>query len=139
MKFGQLTKNNIRNIYLEKSHTNGFNIQNIVHKLFPDPFLKNQSWEYLWINSLTFYTVFFYYMPSWRLLKYIETMLYKPFTFTSCKAILERDLEKVSMPYLLEDFWFKIFFLSYSINWLNFIAWLSLLREELGNICILII
>ena len=43
MKFGQLTKNNIRNIHLEKSHTNGFNIHNIVHKLFPDPFLKKQS------------------------------------------------------------------------------------------------
>ena len=80
MKFGQLTKNlkknlKFRNIFLEKAHTNGFNIQNIVHKLFPDSFLKNQSWEYLWINSLTFYTVFFYCMPSWGLLKYIETKL----------------------------------------------------------------
>ena len=29
----------------------------------------------LWINSLTFYTVYFYYMPSKGLLKYIETKL----------------------------------------------------------------
>ena len=26
--------------------------QNVVQKLFPDPFLKNQIWEYFWINSL---------------------------------------------------------------------------------------
>ena len=36
MKFGQLIEHDIRNIFL-KSHT-----QNVVEKLFPDPFLKNQ-------------------------------------------------------------------------------------------------
>ena len=45
-KFGQLTE-----VFL-KNH-----IQNMAEKLFPDPFLKNQIWEYLWISSLKFFTV----------------------------------------------------------------------------------
>ena len=35
IKFGQLTEYNMRNIFLE-NHS-----QNVVEKLFPDPFLKN--------------------------------------------------------------------------------------------------
>ena len=35
MKFGQLLEYNMRNIFVEKS------TQNMVEKLFPDPFLKN--------------------------------------------------------------------------------------------------
>ena len=47
----------------------------MVQKLFPDPLLKIQNWVYLWINCLKFYTVCFYYVPSWGLSKYIETLL----------------------------------------------------------------
>ena len=47
MKFGQLVECNMRNIFPEKKHT-----QNVVEKLFPDPFLKNKNRAYLWINSL---------------------------------------------------------------------------------------
>ena len=38
-------------------------------------FLKNQNWAYVWISCLNFYTVCFYSMPSWGVLKYIETKL----------------------------------------------------------------
>ena len=41
MKFGQLVEYNMRNIFL-KNHT-----QNMVEKLFPDPFLRNQTLAYL--------------------------------------------------------------------------------------------
>ena len=54
-KFGQLTWET----FLLKNHT-----QNMVEKLFPDPFLKNQNFTYLWINSLKFYKVCFYCIPS---------------------------------------------------------------------------
>ena len=37
MKFGQLLEYNKRNVFL-KNHT-----QNVVEKLFPDTFLKNQN------------------------------------------------------------------------------------------------
>ena len=32
-----------------KNHT-----QNVLEKLFADPYLKNQNWAYLWINGLKF-------------------------------------------------------------------------------------
>ena len=58
MKFGRLIKYKIRNIFLVKSYTKGGG-ENI-----PRPFLQNQNWENLWINSLKFHPVCFYYMPS---------------------------------------------------------------------------
>ena len=48
--------------FLLKNHT-----QNVVEKLFPDPFLKNQNWACLCINSLKFYAVCFYCMPLWTI------------------------------------------------------------------------
>ena len=35
----------ITEIFSLKNHT-----QNVVEKLFPDHFLKNQNWAYIWIN-----------------------------------------------------------------------------------------
>ena len=57
MEFGLLIEYNMRNFFL-KNHT-----QNVAEKLFPESFLKNQNWVYLWIDSLKFYTVCFYCMP----------------------------------------------------------------------------
>ena len=51
MKFGQK--------HFFKIHT-----QKVLEKLFTGPFLKNQSWGYLFINSLTFYKVCFHYILS---------------------------------------------------------------------------
>ena len=58
VKFGQLLEYVMINIFL-KNHT-----QNVVEKQLPDPLLKNENLAYLWINSLTFYTVSFTSMPS---------------------------------------------------------------------------
>ena len=46
MKFSQLVEYNMQ-LFLWKNHT-----QNMVEKLFTDPFLKTQNWAYLCINSL---------------------------------------------------------------------------------------
>ena len=51
----------------------------------------------------------------------------------------KRELELVSLPYFLYDFWKKIFTFIYFITWTNFIAWLPLLREILCKICIVIL
>ena len=59
MKFGQLIEYNMRNIFFKKNHA-----QNVLEELFPDPFLKIKTCTYLWINSLKFYTVCFYFMLS---------------------------------------------------------------------------
>ena len=47
----------------------------MVEKLLADPFLKNQNWVYLLIDSLKIYTVCFYGMLIWDLSKYNETKL----------------------------------------------------------------
>ena len=62
--------------------------QNVVEKLFPDSFLRNQIWAYLWINSLKFWAVCFYCMPTWVLSKYIEIKL-QTIGFISYKAFLK--------------------------------------------------
>ena len=67
MNFGQLIKYNMKNIFL-KYHT-----QYVIEKLFPEPFLKNKIG--LYINSLKFYTVYLYCMPSRGLSKYFGTKL----------------------------------------------------------------
>ena len=66
MKFGQLVEYNIRNIFLEQSYTK------CGEKTIRRPFLKNQNWEYLWNNSLKFYTICFCRVASSWLSEYIE-------------------------------------------------------------------
>ena len=93
MRFGQLIEYN-RNILL-KNHT-----QNVLEKLFPDPYLKNQNWAYLWINSVKFQTVCFYCMLIWGLSKYsgieTETEIEYAFLQKSYTCMLNRvNLKKV--------------------------------------------
>ena len=58
MKFGQLIKYNMRYNFVEKSYTKygGETSQTLSR--------KSKSGSYLWINSLKFYTVCFYCIPS---------------------------------------------------------------------------
>ena len=70
MIFGQLIESNMRNIFFLKYHT-----QNAMEILFPEPFLKNQSWANLSINILKFNTACFYGMPSWGLSDHIGHLL----------------------------------------------------------------
>ena len=52
---------------------------------------------------------------------------------------IKRGLLLVSPPHFPHKFWRKIILLLYSINWPNFIVWLFLLFEILGNMCIAIV
>ena len=49
---------------------------------------------------------------------------------------LEKSIGTVSPPHFEYDFLRKIFLVLYSINWPNFVVWLYLLVEILGNMCI---
>ena len=54
--------------------------------------------------------------------------------------ITKKKWSRNSLPAsFLAFFWRKIFQWLFSINWLNFVAWLPLLCEILNNICIVII
>ena len=48
-------------------------------------------------------------------------------------------IQRYSPPNFVYDFSRKMFLMLYSINWPNFIVWLPLLLEILGNMCITII
>ena len=95
-----------------KNHT-----QNVVEILFPDTFLDTKNWANLWINSLIFCTVcFFYCMPSWVLSKYIKTKL-QNICFSLYKTFLKnKKTSGTSLPasffawFLQQDFSLVIFF-----------------------------
>ena len=76
-------------------------------------------------------------------LAYNKKKLYKTLEFWSRDMLnfkfLEIGLRIVSPLHFVYDFSRKIFLLWYSINWTNFIVWLSLLLEILDIICIAII
>ena len=48
---------------------------------------------------------------------------------------MKRGLELAPLPHFADNFWRKMLFLC-SINWSNFMVWLFLLCELLGNMCI---
>ena len=50
--------------------------------------------------------------------------------------ILDKGLGAVSPAHFVYDFSTKMFLILYSINWQNFIVWLPLLLEIMGNTCI---
>ena len=52
---------------------------------------------------------------------------------------LDKGLGIVSPAHFMYDFSTKMFLMLYSINWQNFIPWLPLLIEILGNMCIAIV
>ena len=52
---------------------------------------------------------------------------------------LDKGLGIVSPTHFVHDFFIKMFLMLCPINWPNFTAWLSLLIEILGNICIAIV
>ena len=51
---------------------------------------------------------------------------------------LVKSLGIVSPPHFVKDFSRKIFLMLYSVNWPNFIAWMLLPLEILGDMCIVI-
>ena len=51
----------------------------------------------------------------------------------------EKGLGIVSLPHFVYDLSRKMFLMSYFINWPNFIIWLPLHLEILGNMCIAIV
>ena len=75
-------QNITRETFFLKNHT-----QNVVEKLVPDHFLKNQNWAYLWINSLKFWVVYFIVCQT-EGYQNILKLNFRPLAFTSYKAFL---------------------------------------------------
>ena len=111
MKLSKLMEYNMRTIFLK-------NPQNVVSKLFPDFFLKNQNWTYLWINSLKFHTVFFFFVCSVEVYQIILKRSCRPLAFTSYKACLKNKKRSgTSLPASFFAWFLKnIFLLLYPNN-----------------------
>ena len=54
-----------------KNHT-----QNVLEKLLPEAFIKNQNWAYLWINSLKFFTVSLCQVEDYRNILKLNAVCY---------------------------------------------------------------
>ena len=106
----------MKNIFLEKSNSKCGG--EAISRLFS----KSQNWGYLWINSLNFYWFSFIASPSqWQVRNYSL-----PASFSAW--FLKKDLSCYGMLTPKFNAWFT--------NWPKFNAWLPLLREILGNMCI---
>ena len=86
---------------------------------------------------------YFQYISIVLNLRFNKHKLYKTLDYWSRDILSfnfpEKGLGLVSPPYFVYYFSRKMFFMLYSINWPNFIVWLALLLEILGNICITIV
>ena len=114
----------------------------MVEKLVSDSFMKNRNWTYPWINTLSCYKNWFYYISRPMCTKIYLKPRWWPFVFTLYKHFflkkIERDLKLVSLPHFLHDFWRKILLRIYFAHWPKFISSWLLLLNILGNICIVI-
>ena len=93
-------------------------------RLVPDPFTKNQSWAYLWINNLKYYNkVCFYWCPN--VTKCISKLRCRPLVFTFTASFSEWFLKK-NMSHV-------VLFLT------KFHCWLPLVLAILANMSTVII
>ena len=132
MKFGQLIEYNIRNFFWKT-------IQRIWWRNLSQTLFWKINIEHISGSKVKRFIQFVFFVcqvesswnilsQSFRLLSY--TKLYIKYIKPFKKA--KRDLEPVSLPHFLYNFWRKIFILLYSVNEPSFIVWLPLLCEILG-------
>ena len=129
MKFGQLIEYNKRNIFLKKS-CEKWGRETSSRLLY---FLKklNMRWK-----QMVYSLVSIYFDSSQLAIN--ENKLYKTSDYWSWDMLnfhfSEKGLGLVSPPHFVYDFSRKMFLMLHSINWPNFIVWLPLLLEILGNV-----
>ena len=106
MEFGQLKEYHMRSIYLENFY------RKCGRETIARPFLKDENWRHLPINSLKFYAVCCYCMSGYDVSKYIEIKQQTTYfclikTFKKTKP----GLELVLLTHFLHEFHRKIFIL----------------------------
>ena len=100
-------------------------------------------WKSLTWGENKWSAVYFQYVSLALNLWYNKNGLYKTLNYWSRDTLnfnfSEKSLALVSPPHFVYDFSRKMFLMLHSINWPNFIVWLPLLLEILGNMCITIV
>ena len=134
MKFGQLLEHPKRNIFLEKLCRKwGWETSSRPLFVFLKSFILGKiKWSAAWFHDISIALK----------LAYNRSKLFKTLHYWSRDMLnfdfLDKGLGIVSTAHFVYDFSTKMFFMLYSINWPNFIDWLPLLLEILGNMCITI-
>ena len=134
MKFGQLIEYNKVNIFLQKSCQKwGKEARRPLFIFLKSLILGESKWP----------PAYFQYISIALNLPYNKNKLYKTLDYWS-RDILnfnfsEKSLGLVSLANFMYDVSRKMFPKLHSINWPNFIVWLPLLVEVLGNNCIRIV
>ena len=124
MKFEQLVKYNMKNIFLQKSYTKCGE-----ETIFPDPFLKTKI-EYISASIVQTCIQFLFNIYQLEGYQKILELSCRPLAFSSHKAFSKN--KGVLSPCLIFCMIFKEkYFLLYFMNWPNFIVWF--LRELLRN------
>ena len=132
IKFGQLIEHNMKNIFLEKSYAK------CGGETIPSPFSKKSK---LRISLDQQPKNLFSLCTKLRTIAVYWNQTADHLLFPNIKFFwkTKRGLELVSLSRFLYDFGSEIFLLLRSMTWSIFIVWLLLLRELLGNMCIVIV
>ena len=138
MKFGQLIENPKTNIFLWKlcRKWGRETTSRPLFFFFLNFMLAKSKWSAAWLH----------YISIALKLAYSRNKLFKTLHYWSRNMLnfecLDQGLGIIAPAHFVYDFSTKMFFMLYSINWLNLIAWfplLLLLLEILGNMCIAIV
>ena len=99
--------------------------------------------SFIWFFLFLFRSAWFHYILIALKLAYISNKPFKTLHYWSRDRLnfgfLDKGLGIISLAHFVYDFSTKIFLMLYSINWSNFIVWLPLLLQILGNMCIAIV
>ena len=132
MTFGLLIEYNMRIIFFWKIILKIWN-KDYCQILFEKVKIEHLSGSIV-ENFIRFVFIAYQVEGYWNILK----LRCRPLAFTLNKAKTNKGLQLVSLLYLWHDFRRKTFHLLYFINWSNFVIWVTLLREILKNVCIVI-
>ena len=132
----------VNRIYQEKCFSLKNNKENEAGRLVSDLFLifKNALYEVKTSVQATLSFNIFRLSSTCHTIKTNRIKLWDYwFRYMFKFDILEKGLGIVSPPYFVYVFSRIMFLMLYSISWPNFIAWLLLLLEILGNVCRVIV
>ena len=134
MKFVQLIEHPKKNTFLEKL-CRKWGRETSSRRLFlKKSFILGKSkWSAAWFHSISIALKSVYNRN--KLFKTLHYWFRDMLNFD----FLDKGLGIVSPAHFVYDFSTKMFLVLYSINWPNFIAWLPLLLEILGNMCVAIV
>ena len=134
MTFSQIIEHPKRNIFLEKLCRKWGRETSSISAFFSKSFILGKSkWSAVWFHFILIAHKF-----SYNRNKQFKTLHYQSRDMLNCD-FLDKGVGIDSLAHFVYNFSTKMFLMLHSINWPNLIAWLPLLLEILGNMCIAIL